>query len=75
MNYIILGLQLVGLILAVDIGGWFAIIYIGINLAWAGWWCYNNWDLLENASDVILTSVKKKAYYKGKIVKEKKKKK
>lgn len=75
LTYIVLGLQVLGMVLAIEIGGWFTLLYIGINLAWGVWWCYKNFALIDTVSDYILGQAKGKPYYKGQPIKEKKKKK
>lgn len=73
INYILLALQLLLLAVALDLGGWWLIIYLTLNLIWAVYWSYNNWWILKSVSETLLHMGLGKEYLKYKVEESKKK--
>lgn len=73
-NILFIILQAILFILAFEIGGWFAYIYIGVMLIWGIYWSYKHWDTLILISDVILGQATGKLFYRNKVFENEKRK-
>jgi len=67
-NILFIILQAILLVLAIEVGGLFATIYIITMLIWGIYWSYKHWDTLILISDVILGQATGKLFYRNKVL-------
>lgn len=67
-------LQALLIAVAFELGGWFLILYIVVNIIWGIYWAYKNRDLLFLITDMFLGQATGKAFYRNKVVEDVKKK-
>jgi len=67
-NILFIILQAILLVLAIEVGGLFATIYIITMLIWGIYWSYKHWDTLLLISDVILGQATGQLFYRNKVL-------
>jgi hypothetical protein len=74
LNYIIIVAQMLLLVVAIEVGGWWLVIYLIINGALGIWWSYKHWFMIRTFTDYILGKQLGVTFLNGKVMKDVKRK-